>query len=231
MKKNMEMPDFGWQMKSLASAETSFEVTKNGVYDLRIVHSTIKGVSPKMLEWWFRNIGGEMTYRGHRYPRYLIWHPLDHIHWELVGQKGKAQQVGVGSYFRIVEAFANNPSYQIDSIERVEKLDITGIRLVRRILGIEIFSLEHHFGQAGTEGSSYRSQMLVGSDHWLMGPLFNKLIRPFIFSKIMGRLWLKHNIEEVGNFEFFLPELYRQYHPQFCDGDMIAEPWRFLQQP
>jgi len=29
-----------------------------------------------------------------------------------------------------------------------------------------------------------------------------------IFSDLMGPAWLRHNVEEVGNFERFLPELY-----------------------
>jgi hypothetical protein len=34
------------------------------------------------------------------------------------------------------------------------------------------------------------------------------LIRGRLFTEAMGRAWLKHNVEEVGNLEFFLPALY-----------------------
>jgi len=34
------------------------------------------------------------------------------------------------------------------------------------------------------------------------------LIRALAFDQARGRAWIKHNIEEVGNFEAFLPQLY-----------------------
>ncbi|HMO56576.1 MAG TPA: hypothetical protein PKA05_19390 [Roseiflexaceae bacterium] len=36
----------------------------------------------------------------------------------------------------------------------------------------------------------------------------------------MARAWLKHNVEEVGNFENFLPDLYRGWQ---AHGDAIWE--------
>ncbi len=39
-------------------------------------------------------------------------------------------------------------------------------------------------------------------------PFFNRIVRPRVFSDDKARTWLKHNVEEVGNFEFFLPDLH-----------------------
>lgn len=149
-----------------------------------------------------------MTYQGKTYPRYLVWHPNDHIHWSLANnsQNGK---IGKGSYFRIVEALDRNKKFLIDSTEFVEKLDETGIRLTRKIGSTEVFSLQHDFIQEGNN-TIYNSQMIVGTTKQLLGKIFNSFIRPLIFSKEMATAWLKHNIEEVGNFEFFLPELYEE---------------------
>jgi hypothetical protein len=36
----------------------------------------------------------------------------------------------------------------------------------------------------------------------------NPLIRRRVFTEAMGRAWLKHNVEEVGNLEYILPALY-----------------------
>lgn len=36
------------------------------------------------------------------------------------------------------------------------------------------------------------------------------LIQRFVFDQAQGLAWLRHNIEEVGLFEHFLPDLYRQ---------------------
>ncbi|WP_031529280.1 DAPG hydrolase family protein [Dyadobacter crusticola] len=200
--------DFGWNMKTVKSAETEYVTSPNGVYYLSIGHETLKGITPQMLEWWFKNIGGEMTYQGRVCTKYRVWHPRDHIRWELHRNGRKDGSVGVGSYFRIVEAFGRNPDWTIDSAELVTKLDHTGIRLVKRILGIEIFSLEHWFEPVGDTDCSYRSLMSVGDEGWFGRLFFNRLIRPWIFTREMGFAWMKHNVEEVGNFEFFLPELY-----------------------
>lgn len=195
----------GWKMKPFESARTNFIIDKDRVFNLTIDHDTICGVTPKMLLWWFQNLGGEMTYKGKTYPKYLVWHPRDHIHWSLTN-KSASKEIGTGSYFRIVEALDRNMNFLIDSVELVEKLDETGIRLVRKIGAIEVFSLQHDFIPDGNN-TIYQSKMTVGTDK-AIGKFLNSFVRPLIFTKDMGRAWLKHNIEEVGNFEFFLPELY-----------------------
>ena len=148
-------------MKPLESAKTNFFIDVNGVFHLTIEHDIIHGVKPEMLYWWFQNIGGEMTYKGKTYPKYLVWHPKDHIHWSLIS-KSRNEQIGVGSYFRIVEAFDRNMNFIVDSIELVEKLDETGIRLIRKIGSTEVFSLQHEFIQAGVN-TLYKSKMIVGT--------------------------------------------------------------------
>ncbi|QDK81904.1 hypothetical protein EXU85_26165 [Spirosoma sp. KCTC 42546] len=197
-----------WPMKPLVSARTNFSVMPYGSYELTIEHELIRHVTPTMLLWWFRHIGGTMTVETHTYPRYRIWHPLDHIHWSMTnpGPDGAAQ---VGSRFRIVEAFGCNPDHFVDSVEAVVKLDIEGIRLVRRELGQEVFSLQHWF-ETASGGTHYRSRMQVGAENTFGQYLLNPLIHRFLFTPAMGHAWLKHNVEEVGNFEHFLPNLYQQ---------------------
>lgn len=196
--------DFGWKMKPLNSAKTSFTVDSEGVFKLNIEHDPIKGVTPKMLLWWFRNIAGEITYQGKSYPRYLVWHPRDHIHWSLVKKKTDNFE---GSYFRIVEAFGRDRKFLIDSTAFVDNLDETGIRLVKQIGKIEVFTLKHEWTKA-ENSSNYNSEMTVGLRKKSYSKIFNSCIGPLFFTKDMGNAWLKHNIEEVGNFEFFLPKLY-----------------------
>lgn len=198
--------DFGWNMKSLGSAKTSFSIDNNNVFHLTIEHDIIYGVTPKMLCWWFHNIGGEMNYQGKTYPRYLVWHPKDHIHWSLKN-KSANEVIAKGSYFKIVEAFDRNLKFLIDSIEFVEKLDETGIRLTRKIGANEVFSLQHDFIKDGNN-TIYKSKMVIGTSKLYLSKIFNPYIRPLFFTKEMATAWLKHNVEEVGNFQFFLPELY-----------------------
>jgi hypothetical protein len=198
--------NFGWKMKPLGSAQTTFTVDNNSVFTLTIDHDTIHGVTPKMLVWWFQNLGGQMMYQEKLYPNYLVWHPKDHIHWRLVNASPD-NTIGPGSRFRIVEALDRNMKFLIDSTELVVKLDETGIRLIKQIGNTEIFSLQHDFIPHGNN-TIYKSRMIVGTNKKPFGKLFNNYVRPLLFSEEMGYAWLKHNIEEVGNLEFFLPELY-----------------------
>lgn len=107
--------NFGWKMKPLDSAQTCFEI-HDGVFHLEIEHDLIKGVTPAMLAWWFSHIGGDMVYQGRTYPKYLVWHPIDHIHWALAkpSPRGDAAQ---GAHFRIVEAFGGNLAHLVDSVD------------------------------------------------------------------------------------------------------------------
>ena len=196
--------DIEWPMKSWQDAELELRYERAHMI-MTIEHETVRGVTPEMLDWWFRHIGGDMQVDGRNYSRYRVWHPLDHIDWQLVG--GDPARVGVGAKFRIVEAFDRNPAWLVDSVETVTRLDATGIRLERHMLGSEIFSLEHWF-EPVSGGTRYRSRMELGADTAFGRLLFNRIIRPLVFGDLMGPAWLRHNVEEVGNFEHFLPRLY-----------------------
>jgi hypothetical protein len=198
--------DVEWPMKSWQDAELELRYERAHMI-MTIEHELVAGVSPEMLDWWFRHIGGVMDVDGRSYSRYRVWHPLDHIDWQLVG--GDPTNVGVGARFRIIEAFDRNPAWLVDSVETVTKLDATGIRLERHMLGSAIFSLEHWFEPADG-GTRYRSRMELGADTAFGRLLFNRLIRPMVFGDLMGPAWLRHNVEEVGNFEHFLPRLFAE---------------------
>jgi hypothetical protein len=86
----------------------------------------------------------------------------------------------------------------------VEKLDETGIRLVQRVAGVVVFQLGHTWS-AGSDGVHYVSVMDVGARSRLLAPLNRLLCRRF--SNDMLQAWVKHNIEEVGQLEYLLPQL------------------------
>lgn len=200
-----ERPHLG-PMKPVGSARTTQARLPNGQLVLTIEHDPIRGVTPAMLRWWFETLGQSMTHEGVTYPRYLLWHPRDHIHWELAA-RSPSGGTGQGAQFRIVEAFGANPGHYVDSTEFVEKLDEEGISLVRRIAGTEIFRLEHRFGVA-ERGASYRSRMTVGGASGAFAWFFNRFVRPVLFSDAMGSSWLTHNVEEVSMLEHLLPASY-----------------------
>jgi hypothetical protein len=196
-------------MKSLESAETGMNTLADGRLELTIRHDIIKDVTPAMLGWWFRNIDATMEYRGKIYPRYLVWHPIDHIHFK-VARRAPDGTAGPGARFHLVEALGADPDFLIDSVADVLKNDETGITIRVRKFGLQIMHLAHTFTPV-PEGTLYESTMHLGTTAVPVRFLANPLIRSRVFSEAMGRAWLKHNVEEMGNFEFFLPALYQAH--------------------
>jgi hypothetical protein len=213
-----------WPFKPLSSAETTVGRLKDGRLELTIKHDLLRGVTRQMLSWWFCHIDGTMAYHGRRVPRYRVWHPRDHIFYRDLTLDADGAG-GPGTRRHIVEAFAGNPRHLVNIVDRVAHLDETGILLVteRAALSLgplktpalplpgEVSTLQHEFIVAPA-GTRYESRMLVGSDS-LLGQLgLNRYLLPAVaMSEAMGRAWLRHNVEEVGNFERFLPGLYERW--------------------
>jgi hypothetical protein len=91
-----------------------------------------------MLLDWFTHIGDTMAYGGEIVDRYLAWHPIDHIYWDLA-------------------------------------------RRPRAVV------------------------MDIGARSALMSPINRIVCRRF--RDEMVRAWVRHNIEEVGQLEYLLPQL------------------------
>jgi hypothetical protein len=170
---------------------------------ITIDHRPLPGITPEMLLDWFTHLGETMTYGDEVIPRYLAWHPMDHINWQLA-KPGPGGGAAEGARFRIVEKFGGADRFAVDVIDRVEKLDETGIRLVQRVAGVPVFQLEHTWS-VGAEGTHYVSVMDIGARSALLTPVNYVLTRRF--PDDMARAWVKHNIEEVGQLEFLLPGL------------------------
>jgi hypothetical protein len=213
-----------WPFKPLSSARMSRARLPNGQLELTISHDILRGVTPEMLSWWFRRIDGAMEYLGQRVPRYRVWHPRDHIFYRDLTRDAEGLG-GAGTRRHIVEAFQEDRRYLVNIIDRVAHLDETGILLVTERAGLtlgswktpplplfgELSTLQHEFFSTPT-GTRYESRMLVGADS-LVGRLgLNRQLLPRVaMSEAMGRAWLRHNVEEVGNFERFLPALYERW--------------------
>ena len=180
-----------------------------------IDHAPLPRVTPDMLLWWFQNIGGTMEYDGEEVDRYLVWHPRDHIRWELArpAPGGGARE---GARFRIVEAFDARPEYYIDTTERVEKLDETGIRLVRRVLGVKVLELSHTWSRCDGH-THYVSVMEIGAVARAFAPV-NRYLTRRRFPAEMAEAWIVHNIEEVGVLAHIVPAL----HPQRTGAQLVG---------
>ena len=114
--------------------------------------------------------------------------------------------------YHIVEAFGADRRYRVNIIDREVRLDDRGVLLSTEQAGVahgsrnllvplplQLSSLEHQFIPE-QNGTRYESRLMIGVDSALC---------PLFIGYVMARAWLKHNVEEVGNFEFFLPALYR----------------------
>ena len=192
-------------LRSTSTATVRHAELPHGRRRITIDHRPLAGVSPAMLLDWFTHLDGTLSYGGRTVSRYLAWHPVDHIRWEL-DRPAPGGGAGEGARFRIVEAFGADPAYAVDVVDRVEKLDETGIRLVTRIAGVLVLQLEHTWS-AGADGAHYVTVMDLGARSALMWPVNAWLRRRFPHD--MARAWVRHNIEEVGQLEHLLPALAR----------------------
>jgi len=168
-----------------------------------IDHRPLAGVTPAMLLDWFTHLGGTIDYGGTIIDRYLAWHPIDHVKWELA-RPAPGGGAAEGARFHMVEVFGGRPEHTVDEVARVEKLDETGIRLVLRAAGVIVFQLEHTWS-AGADGAHYVTVMDLGARAALLAPVNRIVSRRFRDDKM--RAWVKHNIEEVGQLEYLLPAL------------------------
>jgi hypothetical protein len=148
-----------------------------------------------------------MEIDGRKYPRYLVWHPYDHISSSC--SRLDDGSVGPGVRLTIVEAFAADRSLLVRTRDHVDLLDETGLRLSPRAAGLEVLSLHHRFTRE-SDGTQYDSTMTVGVPGAL-GRLVNPVMTRRVFSERHGQAWLRHNIEEVGLLDHLVPRLYAEY--------------------
>jgi hypothetical protein len=197
-----------WEMKDLSSAKTSSEQLADGRMRYRIEHELIRGVTPEMLVWWFRTFpSARLEWNGKLVPMYRIWHPRDHVRCGVVPTLlDREPGVSEGAKVIIIERLGPKVTR---TRARVAQMDETGLRLVVRKLRIKVGDLRHTFERTA-EGTLYRSELVVGASLPGAGRLVNALARRRLFPPEVGQAWLKHNVEEVGNFQFFLPKLYEE---------------------
>jgi hypothetical protein len=114
--------------------------------------------------------------------------------------------VSKGARIAICERIAEHPRRVVAD---VAQMDESGLTLLLRQGPLQLGELCHKFSET-PEGTIYRSRLLAGPSVPLIGKLLAAVVKRFALTPDLGRAWLKHNVEEVGNLEFFLPELYAQ---------------------
>ncbi len=198
------------RMKDVGTAETEFSTLATGQRQLTIRHEVIEGVSPEMILWWFHNFPTRtVTVAGEDVPWYRLWHPRDHIV-VVIRERGNPDIPGISQGTDIVIHERVGGKYQPFN-GHVAALDATGIHLASAVGGATIGNLHHTF-TAVEGGTLYESKLVLGLDVPVVRVLANALIRNFVMTDKQAKGWFTHNVEEVGNFQFFLPELYAEHH-------------------
>ena len=206
MKRHTTEPlDIPWTCKPVASARSGLDILPDGRIHCWIEHEVIRGVTPKMLVWWFQHLEGDIAVGGKRFSRYRVWHPHDHVALEYV-RRNPDGSVGVGSVIHLTEMLGANPAYLVDVHTEIVKLDEEGFAHRPRFHGLRLARMDYQFTETPL-GTLYRNSLTVGVAG-LLGRFLNPLLRKFALDEARGHAWIKHNIEEVGNFESFLPQLY-----------------------
>jgi hypothetical protein len=201
-----------WPLRDRSSATVSRESDRR-LTVVRIEHAPLPGVTARMLHWWYGNVPGTMPYAGSTYPRYLVWHPLDHISYEVVrtgdevSDHGGASPVRAGTQLRIREALHRDPDQVIDIRVTVDELGPNRAVIVKRVLGTTVVRLENDFTD-GRNGADYRTTLTVGDTTALARAGLNLVAHRRAFPERRIDPWITHHIEEIGNLPHFLPELY-----------------------
>jgi hypothetical protein len=205
-------------MKAASTAHTSLSSLPDGRVRFRIEHDLIRGVTPEMLMWFYENFPtAEVEVGGVVYPLYRIWHPSDHISAEVISAAPSGRPgLSEGAKVHIREFVGDAV---LDIIGTVDRRDAGGTRLLRFLGPLEFGRLEHDF-QATDEGVRVISTGTLGSTAPVLGSLLNFASRRFASEERMKPMF-RHMIEEFGNFEFFLRDLWLQR-----DGTILRLPAR-----
>jgi hypothetical protein len=197
-----------WPLKPLGSASCGAEQLPDGRISYWIHHETVRGVTPQMLVWWFSNLEGDIEVNGKTINRYRAWHPYDHVHASYAKRRTDGS-VGPGASIRLVEFLGANQRYKVDTVTDIEKLDEEGFIHNPRLHGISgLVRMEYTFKRVAN-GTQYDNRLIIGGcTGWRRA--VSPLMQRFGFDSARGLAWLRHNIEEVGLFEHFLPELYHR---------------------
>src|SRR5689334_14829458 len=107
-----------WIKKPVQSARSGVDILPDGRIHCWIEHDTIRGVTPKMLAWWFRHLEGTVDVDGVPFNRYKVWHPVDHVAVEYA-KKLPDGSVGPGAILHITEMFGGRPEYLVDVFSEI----------------------------------------------------------------------------------------------------------------
>lgn len=197
--------DFGWTLRPVSSADVVQTALGDGRLEILINHAPLTGITTEMLEWWFQSFDGIARYKGRSIPAYHLWHPYDHV--SVAFDRGGTQLVAPRNTISIQEVFGRDPLYEVNVTAEIHRWDRRGVGFHTDVLGHRISELDHVFTDTSA-GVDYRSRLRFGAGNGPLRGLINTMIVARRFSPALATAWIRHNVEEVGCFVEFLPDLF-----------------------
>jgi len=195
-----------WSVPDYRPAKTAHTVLPDGRIRIEITHLPLNGIRPEMLAWWYRQLPvSSVEVGGVRYPFYHVFHPTEHGRIRVLepATDGKAG-MGVGALVEREEWFG---PFDSKGAGRVTQLSAAGMTVVPEVAGFEFGEIRHTF-EATATGTRYRVVSIIGVQWPLVGGAVNGLIRRAMYPQAMLTQWERHQVEEVGMLQHFLPQLY-----------------------
>ncbi|MDW5375340.1 hypothetical protein R6258_00280 [Halomonas sp. HP20-15] len=124
-----------------------------------------------------------MEYAGKTYPRYLVWHPLDHISYEVSNAQPDGS-VGKGTRLRITEEFQRKSDNYLQINVQVRQRNEETAIIEKRVAGMVVVELVNKL-EPTTNGTNYISTMTIGTTSWPRHLGLNKVLN----SKILWGKW------------------------------------------
>ncbi len=197
-----------WTLRPVSSADSGIEERADGRMRYWIRHDVLRGVTPRMLAWWFRHLEGTMEVHGRTLDRYRVWHTLDHVHVSYAWRRPDGT-VGPGAAIRIREVLGRDRRHVVNVTSRIEQLDEEGfvhvpsLHVAPGLAPVPGLARMEYAFTAVPGGTRYENCLLIGGPSALA-----RLVTRLLLPGGHGERWIRHNVEEVGAFEQFLPELY-----------------------
>lgn len=206
----MELPEprnFGWDLKNVDKAFSKMAHLSDGRAVFEIDHQPVREVTAEMLAWWYGVCANlTLVIDGETYPAYRVSHPRDHVSFERAEHAGD-RPLAAGDHVNIVEAYKRKAEFLVREQLEVVALDETQFCLRATRAGITVAHLSFFF-EDGEDGLQVRNLLTVGLEKGLLKPLVNRLLIPWLYSEDKNYAWMRHSVEEIGNFENFLPEIF-----------------------
>ncbi|WP_412555659.1 hypothetical protein [Shimia sp. MIT1388] len=206
----MQLPEpreFGWELKSFDNAHSTVTHLPDGRTLFEVDHPPVRDVTAEMLSWWY-GVYADLTLviDGDTYPAFLVSHPQDHI--SLDSEKAVPDgPLKAGDFLNIQEAYQRNPKFALDERLEVVALDAQRFALKATRRGVTVADLEFRF-EDGPDGAKFTNLLTVGVESGWLKPLVNRVMIPWLYYEDKNYAWVLHTVEEVGNFENFLPEIF-----------------------